>query len=91
MGVARDLVLLHQLEHAVGRGAGELGQALAAFGAEPFDNFVRIELQPRNHLPAIAPRRPPARPRRIDHDDALAKLRRPQRRRQAGDPGADDG
>ena len=79
-----------EVEDDIGRRAGEAPQPLAALGAELRLDLVRIVLQARNDLAAVAARRAPAGRMRVEHDDVRARLGEVQRRRQPEIARADD-
>ena len=73
--VARDLMTLDQPEHHIRRVAGQRDHAAAEIGAEVRHDLVGIVLQSRIDLPAIAPRRAPARLLRLQQHDIDAAVR----------------
>src|SRR5215831_9816951 len=88
--VALDGVASHEVEDEVRGASDDLGQARAALRAEQRFELARIELQPGNHLTAIPAGRPRTDLARLEHHDGGAALDQVQRRRQAGEPTADD-
>ena len=77
------LVLVDQFPHEVGRAADEVDQPRSALGPEHRLELVGIELQPRDHLAAVAARAAEARLLGLQHHRLDAALREMQRGREA--------
>lgn len=88
--VAGDAVLRDEIEDAVRGIAAQADDSLTKFVAEHPFNGVRIFLESRQHLPAVATGGAPAGRMRVEHDGANAALSQVKRGRQPGEPGPDD-
>ena len=89
-GATAEPVPPDEVEDDVRRSARETPETLAALAAEQSLKLVRIMLQPRDDLAAVAAGSAPARTMGVEHDDlADARLGEVQRRRQPEIAGPD--
>ncbi len=89
-GVALDAVTSHQAEDEIRGASHDLGQARPTLRTEDRLDLARIELQPGDHLTAVATGRAGADLARLQHHDGGAPFGEVQRRREPGESSADD-
>ena len=82
---------IDQIEGEIGCAAGEIRHRPARLGAKLRHEFIGVVFQAGNDLPAIAPRRAPARFLRLDQRDVGALFGQMQRGAEAEITTADDG
>src|SRR5262249_40538923 len=87
--VAFDAVTADQVEDEIGGAPDDLGQARTTLGAQQRLELTRIELQPRNHLAAVAAGGAGADLARFQHDHGGAALREMQRGREPRESATD--
>ena len=80
MGLALNLEPLDERKHEIGRAGAETVQCFPAFAAKSGDHLARIELQPGNHLTAVAAGSAEARLLGFEEDGLRPAFSKMQRR-----------